>query len=110
MSEPKVRINGKILFCREKAPFLRSGKSIWGAMEYDETMDLLLPFPSDFALYLLPAQSTYALRFGSWQKALQAAGLSRHWKPKPYVPLPRSHDPATGHFTGVTINHDQTSS
>jgi len=68
-----------------------------------------LPFRSDFPIYLLPSYTTYCLHFGSWQKALRAAGLSRFWKPKRYTPLPREHDPVTGHFTGVIIDHDQTS-
>jgi hypothetical protein len=39
MSEPQVRINGKVFLYKQKAPFVPSGVSIQGALEYDEEED-----------------------------------------------------------------------
>lgn len=39
MSEPSVIIRGKVFLYKQKAPFVPSGKSVLGALEYDQDRD-----------------------------------------------------------------------
>lgn len=57
----KVRIGNEVMFYKEKAPFVTSGKSIKGALEFDDVSDLVK-----------------CHECGEWFKALPAHVLSKH--------------------------------